>query len=67
MGSSITTKCQAYACQGNNFIHIEGNDIIHTLVVTKHLDNNTKCPKVLFCYDFVDGVVDKDENVLLVT
>jgi hypothetical protein len=31
---------------GNNFINIEGNCTICTIVVTKHLDNNTKHPEV---------------------
>jgi hypothetical protein len=36
---------------GNNLITIEGNGTMQTINVTKHLDNNTKCPKVLSCYD----------------
>ncbi len=35
-------------------------------MITKHLDSNTKCPKVLFYYDFVQKVVGEEENVLLV-
>jgi hypothetical protein len=31
---------------GNNLINIEGNCIICTIIVTKHLDNNTKHPEV---------------------
>jgi hypothetical protein len=30
------------------------------------LGSNTKCPKVLYCYDFVNKVIDEEENVLLV-
>ncbi len=35
-------------------------------MITKHLDSNTKCPKVLFYYDFVQKVIGEEENVLLV-
>jgi hypothetical protein len=32
---------------GNNLIIIEGNGMVQIVIVTKHLDNNAKCPKVL--------------------
>jgi hypothetical protein len=51
---------------GNNFINIEGNGIVHTIVVTKHLDSNTKCPKVLLCQNFVNGFTYEEEDMLLV-
>jgi hypothetical protein len=50
---------------GNNLISIEGNGIVRTIVITKHLDNNTKCLKVLLCYDFVNRVTNEEENLLL--
>jgi hypothetical protein len=34
-------------------------------VITKHLDNITKLPKVLLYYNFVNGVIDEEEHVLL--
>jgi len=40
--------------------------IVRTIAITKHLDNNTKHPKVLFCYDFVNGITNEEEDVLLV-
>jgi hypothetical protein len=51
---------------GNNLISIEGNGTIRTIAVTKDLDNNTKHLEVLFCYDFVNKVTNKEEYVLLV-
>jgi hypothetical protein len=53
--------------QGNNLISIEGNGTICTIVVTKHLDNNTKCLEVLFYYNFINSVMDEEEDVMLVT
>jgi hypothetical protein len=29
------------------------------------LDSGTKLPKILLCYDFVDKVIDEEEDVLL--
>ncbi len=51
---------------GNNLINIEGNGIVHTIVVTNHLGNNTKRLEVLFCYNFVNGVTYEEEDMLLV-
>ncbi len=51
---------------GNNLISIEGNGTIRTIAVTKHLDNNTKCPEVLLFYDFVNEVTYEKKDVLLV-
>jgi len=51
---------------GNNFITIEGNGTIRTIVVTKHLESNTKCLEVLLYYNFVNGVTNEEEDVLLV-
>jgi hypothetical protein len=52
---------------GNNLITIEGNGTMWTIAITKHLDNNTKCPKVLLCYNLMEGVIDEEEKILLAT
>jgi hypothetical protein len=46
-------------------ITIKGNGAIQTILVTKHLDANTKQPKVLLCYDFANGIIDEEEEILL--
>jgi hypothetical protein len=51
---------------GNNLISIEDNGTIHTIAITKHLDSNIKRPKVLLCYDFINGVTNEEEDMLLV-
>jgi hypothetical protein len=48
---------------GNNLIIIEGNVTMWTIVITKHLDNNTKCLEVLMCYNLMEGVRDEKEIV----
>jgi len=37
---------------------------IHTIVVTKHLDSNTKRSKVLLCYNFVNEITNEEEDML---
>jgi hypothetical protein len=39
-----------------NLITIEGNGIVKTIIVTKWLDRTTNRPKVLLCYNFINGV-----------
>jgi hypothetical protein len=36
---------------GTNIITIQGNCIVKTIVVTKHLSNETKRPEICLCYD----------------
>ncbi len=48
-------------------IQIQNNKTTWTIVVAKHLDKNTKRPKMLFGYDFMEGVTNKKLDVLLFT
>ncbi len=50
----------------NHLITIKGNKIVWTIIITKHLDRNTKCLKVMFCYNFMEGIIDEKEDFLLV-
>jgi len=52
---------------GNNMITIEGNGIMHIIVVTKHFDGNMKWPIIFLYYNSIDGVIDEEEDVLLAT
>jgi len=51
---------------GNNLITTEGNGMMQTIIVTKHLDSNTNHPKVLLCYDLMEGVTNEEEEILFV-
>jgi len=44
---------------GNNTITIQGTNIVKTIPITKKLGALTKCPKLLICYDFHDGIYDE--------
>jgi hypothetical protein len=46
---------------GNNLITIEGTGTMQTIIVTKHLDNNSKFHEVLLCYNLMKGVINKEE------
>jgi hypothetical protein len=48
---------------GNNLITIEGNGIVLTIIMTKHLDSNTKHPKVLLCYDMTKKITYEEKEM----
>jgi hypothetical protein len=52
---------------GTNLITIKGNGSVRTIIVTKRLDDCTKHLEVLFCYNFVNGVIGEGEDILLAT
>jgi hypothetical protein len=41
--------------------------MVQTIVVTKHLNSNTKHPEVLLCYDLMKGVTNEEEEILFTT
>jgi hypothetical protein len=51
---------------GTNLITIGGNGIFRTIVITKRLDETTKRHEVL-CYNFVNGVINEENDVWFVT
>jgi len=44
---------------GNNIVTIQGNGIVKTIIVTKHLGGEVRRPKVLMCYDYQIGITMK--------
>jgi len=42
---------------------IQGNDIVRTIGVTKHLSSQTKCLEVFLCYDFQNGFTKEEEDI----
>jgi hypothetical protein len=51
---------------GNNIITIEGNGIVRTIFITKHLDSNTKHLEVLLCYDLMENIIEKEEEIFFI-
>jgi len=47
---------------GNNLVIVDGNGIMHTIVMNTNLDSNMKWLKVLFGYNFVTIGIDEEED-----
>lgn len=47
---------------GTNVITFQGNGIVKTTLVTKHLSSQTKHPKVFMCYEFQNGITNEEED-----
>jgi hypothetical protein len=47
-------------------VTIQGNGTIRTIVVIKHVRNNVERSEMLLCYDFCNGIIDEEENVMFV-
>jgi len=43
--------------------HYRSNGVIQMILVTKHLDVNTKQPKVLLYYDFANDITNEEEEI----
>ncbi len=53
--------------RGNNTITIQGANTIRTIPITKKLGAQTKCTKVLVCYDFHFGISNEEEDLMFAT
>lgn len=51
---------------GTNLITNEDKGIVISIVVIKRLDGTIK-HEVLLCHDFVNGIINEEENILFVT
>jgi hypothetical protein len=52
---------------GNNIVIIQGNGIIKTIIVTKHLGGEVRRPEMLLCYDYQNGIIDEEEDIIFAT
>jgi hypothetical protein len=48
---------------GSNSISIQGNGTISTIIITKHLGGEVKKLEMLLCYNYQDGVTDKEDII----
>jgi hypothetical protein len=51
---------------GSNIVTIQGNGIVRTIIVTKHLGGEVIKPKVLLCYDYQNGITDEEKDIIFV-
>jgi hypothetical protein len=49
---------------GSNIVTIQGNGIVRTIIITKHLGSEIRKPKVLLCYDYQKAIIDEEENII---
>jgi hypothetical protein len=52
---------------GNNVITVQGNGIVITILVNRKLGVETKRLQILVCYDLMEGVIDKKEDMIFET
>jgi hypothetical protein len=43
------------------------NGTVRTIIVTKHLGCEVRRPKVLLCYDYQNGIIDEEEDIIFAT
>jgi hypothetical protein len=46
---------------------IQGNGIVKTIVVSKHLGTKMKRPKMLLCHNYENGITDEEEDIKFAT
>ncbi len=49
---------------GTNMVTIEGNGIVKTIFVSKYLNGNIKGPQIIIGYNFMEGVIDEEEEIM---
>ncbi len=52
---------------GINTVTIQENGTIKTITITKCLGGEVRKPKVLLCYDYQNGIIDEEEDIMFVT
>jgi hypothetical protein len=48
---------------GNNIVTIQGNGIVKTITVTKHLGGEVRKPEMLLCYDYQNGITHEKDII----
>jgi hypothetical protein len=44
---------------GSNIVTIQGNGIVRTITITKHLGGEIRRLQMLLCYDYQNGITDE--------
>ncbi len=50
--------------QGTNIITIQMNGTIKTIIITKHLGGEIRRQEVLLCYDYQNGIIDEEKDII---
>jgi hypothetical protein len=49
---------------GSNIVTIQGNGTIQTITIIKHLGSEVRRLEVLLCYDYHNGIIDEEEDII---
>ncbi len=49
---------------GSNIVTIQGNGIVKTIIITKHLGGEIKRLEVLLCYDYQNGITNEEKYII---
>jgi hypothetical protein len=52
---------------GINTVTIQGNGIVQTITISKHLGSEVRRPKMLLCYDYQNGITDEEKDIIFAT
>ncbi len=52
---------------GSNTITIQWNETIKTITVTKHLGGEVRRLELSFCYDYQNGIIDEEKDIIFAT
>ncbi len=52
---------------GSNIIILQGNGIIKIITVTKHLGGEVRKLEVLLCYNYHNGIIDEEKDIIFAT
>ncbi len=52
---------------GSNTVTIQEIGTIKSITITKCLGGEVRKPKVLLCYDYQNGIIDEEEDIMFVT
>jgi hypothetical protein len=47
-------------------VTVQGNGMVKTIVMTKHLGAKVEQPKMLLCYDYHNGIINEKEDIIFV-
>ncbi len=53
--------------QGNNVINVQDNGTVTTISIIKKLGVETKRPRILTCYDLIEGLIYKEKDLIFET
>jgi hypothetical protein len=51
----------------SNIITIQGNGTFKIIIITKHVGGEARRLEVLLCYDYQNGIIDEEKDIIFAT